>query len=100
MKRRFDVIKCPHCDAEYLPAEIYLPNSLLGKPYDIEKEGMSGKIKDFFGNTMDLEESFICDRCNQPFRVNARIQFYTEGIDFRKEYVTKLQKQSLFLDED
>lgn len=94
------VITCPHCGYEYLPAEIYLPNSLLGKPYDIDREGMSGKIQDYFGKNMDLEETYCCDGCNQPFKVKAKIQFSTEGIDFRKEYTTKLKKQSLFLEEE
>ena len=100
MKRKVITISCPHCGAEYLPAEIYLPDSFLGKPFDIEKEGISGKINDFFGESMNTEESYICDKCNQPFRVSARIQFITEGTDFRKDYTTSLKKQSLFLSED
>lgn len=100
MKRKFEVIKCPHCQAEYLPAEIYLPNSFLGRPYDIDKEGVSGEIRDYFGTTMDLQESYICDKCNQPFRVFATVQFNTKGIDFNKDYKTKIRKESLFLEED
>ena len=33
-------IRCPHCNAEYLPAEIYYPTSFfLGKPFNIIKDG-------------------------------------------------------------
>ena len=27
-----NVIKCPHCQAEYMAAEIFLPDSFLGHP--------------------------------------------------------------------
>jgi len=100
MKKKYEVITCPHCGYEYLPAEIYIPDSFFGKPYEIDREGVSGKIDYFFGSSMDLDERYTCDKCNQPFRVTAKVQFTTEGIDFRKEYTTKLRKQSLFLNED
>lgn len=100
MRKKFDVIVCPHCGYEYLPAEIYLPNYFFGKPIDIDREGISGKINDFFGTSLDGEETYTCDKCNQPFRVTAKVQFVTEGINYRKDYITKLRKQSLFLDED
>lgn len=93
-------ISCPHCKTEYLPAEIYLPNSFLGKPECIERESVSGKIQNYFGSNMDLEETYICDKCNQPFRVRAKVQFFTEGTDFRKDYKTSLKKQYLFLEEE
>lgn len=100
MKKRLETIVCPHCGYSYLPAEIYLPESFLGKPYDIDKDNITGKIVDYFGNSMDTEETYICDKCNQPFSVTAKIQFVTEGIDYRKPYTTKLRKESLFLKED
>ena len=94
------IITCPHCGCQYLPAEIYLPDSFLGRPIEIEREAISGVIRDYFGTTMDTEESYICDRCNQQFNVHARVQFVTDGIDFSKDYKTKIKKQSLFLQED
>ena len=100
MRKKLEIITCPNCGCEYLPAEIYLPNSFLGKPHNIEKENLTGKVRDFFGHSMDIDEKYICDKCNQPFRVTAKIQFITEGIDFNTEYKTKLRKESLFLDEE
>ena len=45
-KRKLITIECPVCNTSYLPAEIFLPNSFLGKPYDIEKTS-TGKIDMF-----------------------------------------------------
>lgn len=102
MKRNSkNIIKCPHCGAEYLPAEIYMPDSLLGKPFDIYKDD-NGSIKTFFGEDMDLTESYRCDFCNKKFTVNATIKFNTVSADkySNNEYKTKLTKPSLFLDEN
>ena len=53
------VIKCPNCGYEYLPAEIYMPNYFLGKPKDINKEHMTGKVLDYMGSSMNLSETYI-----------------------------------------
>lgn len=94
------LIVCPHCGCEYLPAEIFIPDSFFGRPLEVERESISGKIKDYFGTSMDTDETYVCDRCNQPFSVKTKIQFFTSGIDFKKEHVTTIHKQSLFLDEE
>lgn len=96
-----NVIKCPHCGAEYLPAEIFLPNNLLGKPYGIEKDD-NGHIEFFFGDDMDLNEVYRCDFCNKKFNVEMSIKFNT-GTSTNydtDDYRTKLVKQCLFLNED
>lgn len=102
MKDKYNtpIIVCPHCGYQYLPAEIYLPNVFLGKPEDILRESISGEIQDYFGNSMNLDEKYICDNCNQPFEVHAKIQFNTEGVDFNKPHKTVIKKQSLFLSEE
>ena len=99
-EKKLLTIQCPHCGYQYLPVEIFIPDSFFGRPIDIEREAMSGSIKDYFGSSMDLEETYICDKCNQPFKVSTRIQFITEGINFQKDYITRLKKESLFLDEE
>ena len=38
------IIKCPYCGAEYLPEEIYYPDSFFGKPRDIVKNS-KGEIE-------------------------------------------------------
>ena len=51
---KIQYITCPNCGAEYLPCEIYYPNSFLGESRQVDK--VKGKIVSFSGNYMDLEE--------------------------------------------
>lgn len=99
---RKNVIICPKCGAEYLPSEIYIPQSLLGKPYHIMRFN-DGTIDEFFGKDMDLDEQYICDYCDTKFYIKAIVKFNTsinEMEDFQSEYKTKLHKAKLFLDEN
>lgn len=99
--KKVDYIICPHCGAEYLPSEIYYPDKFLGKPHDIDKVN-SGKIDNFLGKSMDLEESYQCDFCDTKFRVTAKVQFKVEQVskyDMSKAYVTPLFEEKLTLEE-
>ena len=63
---------------------------------------MTSAIENFYGPTMDKVEHYICDHCNTPFKVVAKVNFVTTEepeIDFSKDYSTTLKKQSLFLSE-
>lgn len=95
------IIKCCHCGAEYLPAEIFLPNALLGKPRSIEKD-LNGKIINYLGNNMNTTETYYCDYCGRKFKVDANIKFFVDSKtkNFKNTYTTKLSKPSLFLKED
>ena len=86
------VIKCPYCGWEYLPSEIYMPNSFLGKAYQIYRKE-DGTIDVYDGHNMDLSEEFVCDHCNKPFTIEADVKFKTETKkqkDFSVPYSTKL----------
>ena len=101
MKREI-FIKCPHCGAEYLPAEIFYPNSLLGKPADIEKTA-TGTIDCYNGSNMNLVEEYMCDNCDTTFAVRAQVNFFTRIIEeksFEKNYKTKIKKEKFTLDEE
>lgn len=101
--KRVDIIKCPCCGAEYLPGEIYLPKDFLGQPKYVEKTYLDGKIMYYGGNSMNLEEHYVCDRCNTAFKVTAKVQFSTqeEKVNFNDDYyVQKGHKNSLFLNEE
>lgn len=96
------VITCPTCGCEYLPGEIYLPKAFLGQPRDIDKKYDTGQVMNYSGDSMNLEEHFICEKCLTPFKVMAKVSFNTveESLyDFNNDYVSKLKKESLFLDE-
>lgn len=102
-EKKIEVIKCPCCGTEYLPGEIYLPNWFLGQPKDIERKYDTGEIVDFTGDSMDLTECFICERCNSPFKVVAKVSFTTteeKMYNFNEDYSSPLKKESLFLNED
>ena len=96
--RKTEVITCPHCGREYLPAEIYMPKDFFGKPSEIERD-YQGKIMDFMGKSIDYTESFICDACDKKFFVSAQIRF-TSSQDpinrFQEESKIMLKKPSLF----
>ena len=88
------VIVCPSCGAEYLPAEIYMPKSFLGQPYNIIKNS-NGKIISYYGHNILEDESYICDYCNKEFNVKSDMTFSTEvGISdfFENDYIRPINK--------
>jgi len=62
------IIKCPYCNREYFPGEIFMPKSFLGSAFHLS-ETM------YLGNDMELEESYSCDSCNGTFTVQAKVNF-------------------------
>ena len=96
--RKTEVITCPYCGREYLPAEIYMPKSFFGHPFDIERD-YQGKIMDYMGRNLDSTESFTCEGCNKKFFVNAQVKFNscTELVGkFQEESKIPLKKLDLF----
>ena len=92
--RKFEIIECPHCKYEYLPAEIYLPKYFFGTPKNIKRD-VNGKIVHYDGTSVDLFEVYKCDNCNTEFRVAAKLQLTTDTpyfACFNEEYVTPLKK--------
>lgn len=103
MKQKSVVITCPNCGAEYLPAEIYLPDYFLGKPSNIDKDG-NGKLIYFSGDNMNLSETYHCDYCKKEFKIICKLNFitdYNRDLDFDEEYSTQMsKKRGLFLLEE
>ena len=90
--RKFEIIECPCCKYEYLPAEIFVPRAYFGKPENIERDS-NGKLLSYEGTSVDLFETYFCDNCNTEFRVVSKLQLTTELTfpgSFNEEYVTKL----------
>ena len=95
------IIRCPYCEYEYVPSEIYLPNSLLGKPRNIYKD-LDGKI-DSVDSTPNLNETYCCDNCNKHFKVSASIKFNVtkfEELNFDEDFSTPLYKDRIVLKEE
>lgn len=72
-------IRCPHCNCEYLPAEIYFPKDFLGYPTEIIRDE-SGNVLGFQGNDMTTTEQYCCDKCGNLFNVDASITFKTTAV--------------------
>ncbi len=89
------VIRCPHCGAEYLPGEIYMPGSLIGQPTEVVRDSL-GKViyEDYDDKAPDMIEHFICEYCEKPFVVEATVSYktYEEApeADFTTQYVSLL----------
>lgn len=95
------IIRCPKCGWEYLPGEIFVPNELVGQPYDIERTS-DGKIISAQGKTMCNEESYECDHCGKVFNVTADIKFVSSidvFRDFDEDYKVDLYPNRITLEE-
>ncbi|WP_300924694.1 hypothetical protein [uncultured Clostridium sp.] len=95
-------IKCPNCETEYLPGEIFLPRHFLGEPKDIEKD-YTGKIVDYAGTEQNLTEEYICDKCSKKFYVKANITYTTfkdKLKDLDEEYTSNKYGDRLQLEEE
>lgn len=100
--RKFELISCPKCGREYLPAEIFVPRSFFGKPVDIVRD-VYGRILDYDGTSVDAIETYTCDNCNTLFQVRAKMTFVVDNTELGnmdEEYVTPLYKNTLFMDEE
>lgn len=92
--RKFEIIECPRCGYEYLPSEIFIPKYYFGIPENICRDN-DGKIISYEGSSVDLFETYKCDKCNTEFRVVSKLQLTTELTfpgSFNEDYVTKIDK--------
>lgn len=102
LSSKINTIKCPCCGYEYLPAEIFLPDYILGKPTDISRT-VDGKVQYINGKSSDLTERYICDKCNKPFKVTANLFFKTEYDsinDFDSDFTSNIYSDRITLKED
>lgn len=87
-------IRCPYCNCEYLPGEIYFPKSFLGQPSNIIKDE-KGTILGYDGEDMQTSEEFVCEKCDKKFTVDASVTFKTNqtaDVFDDEEYTTKVTR--------
>ena len=91
------VIRCPHCGAEYLPGEVYIPGALIGQPDDIVKDTVGKIIYEDYSTEArepDMTEHYVCDYCDKPFIIEAVVTYKTKEEapenDFTTKYVSLL----------
>lgn len=96
------VIKCPVCGTNYLPSEIFMPDSFFGKQRDITRNA-SGEIEFYLGDDPNYEEEFICESCLSKLKIRANLTFNVEvdnGENFDEDYSTPINKpKKIKLDE-
>ena len=59
-----NIINCPYCGKKYFPSEIYIPKNFLGDAFYVNDDL-------YLGDTMDLNETYICDNCKCIFKCIA-----------------------------
>ena len=69
------IIYCPYCNREYFPGEIFMPKHFLGTA-----SHMTDDI--YFGNDMELSETYNCDKCGNIFVVEAEVKFNSKTTVF------------------
>ena len=87
-------IVCPVCGQQYLPSEIYMPDSFFGKQKEIVKTP-GGEIDFYLGDDMNFDEEYICDNCGSKLSIHANVSFNVvvdEEEDFDEDYVTNIDK--------
>lgn len=94
MIKDLPIITCPICSQQYLPSEVFIPEAVFGKQYDITKSE-SGEIKFYLGDDPDLEEEFVCDSCLTKLKITMKMTFDIEQFkeeDFDEDYTTSIDK--------
>lgn len=91
------LIKCPHCGAEYLPGEVYMPNAIIGQPDEVVRDALGKIIYEDYDTPErepDTVEHFTCEYCDKPFIIEATVTYKTKEEapenDFKTEYVSLL----------
>lgn len=90
------VIKCPHCGAEYLACEIFMPTDILGKSATVIKDALGKIIYVDWEEEYEpaQKETYYCDHCDKPFAVEPVISFKVTkedpALDFSEESVSLL----------
>lgn len=92
----FQIIKCPHCQYNYVPAEVMHPNDFLGKPISIIRDALGKIIYHEYeeGNEPAQVETYICDGCNKQFVIEPVVTYKArkeiKELDFTETVVSLL----------
>ena len=95
-KGKGTVIVCPHCGYEYLPAEIFYAESLIGRPTEVVRDVL-GKILYYEyvpGHELETTEHYVCDGCGKSFIIEANTTYKAKQeqaeLDFGTSFVSLL----------
>lgn len=95
ISHKTSLIKCPHCGAEYLPGEVYMPGAIIGQPDEVVKDSLGRILYEDYYTTEhepDAIEHFTCEYCDKPFVIEAVVNYKTREeapeLDFSTQYVS------------
>lgn len=71
---KYITLKCPYCKWEYLPSEIFYPESVIGTA-NVLKRDASGAIEAISGKCMETYEEYTCDNCGKQFHLLINTSF-------------------------
>ena len=92
-----NTVCCPVCGREYLPEEIFMKCDMYGKPEHIVRNEY-GKIIEYEGKSITLDETYTCDNCGTYFRATGKINCITNVAvkpKFEDEYISKFARARL-----
>lgn len=87
-KRGYKVIKCPHCGAEFLASEIFMPGEIVGKARSVVRDALNRLIYVEWEDDEEEEhdETYCCDFCGEEFTISPVVTYKVakqeEELDF------------------
>ena len=92
----YPVIKCPHCQYGYAPAELFHPHDFAGKPISVLRDALGKVLYQEYEEDYEPGDSctYICDGCDKQFIVEPIITYKArkeiEELDFSETSVSLL----------
>lgn len=92
----YPVIKCPHCQYGYAPAEIMHPDDFAGRPTSVLRDALGKVLYQEYREGYEPAASsvYICDGCGKQFIVEPQITYKVrkevEELDFSSTTVSLL----------
>lgn len=95
-EKTYPVIKCPHCQYGYAPAELFHPDDYAGRPTSVLRDALGKVIYQTYreGYEPTATAEYICDGCGKKFIVDVEISYKVqkevEELDFSETSVSLL----------
>ena len=90
------VIKCPHCGAEWVPSEIFMPGDVEGKAKQVIRDALGHILYVEYEEDCEpcSEQHYVCDECGRGFVVEPVVMFKvkkeSEELDFGSQETSLL----------
>lgn len=83
-------IKCPHCSAQYVAAQIFYPSTILSKPKNVIRDPLGKIIFVQYIDQPEYKDSYICDFCNKEFIAIADVNYKAIKQESELDFTTKV----------